>query len=82
MQKNIKKRGAIISAVCVIGIALMYLLVILSALVNELYGNIGVVIFVLFYAAIIGAVVWGVCLALRQRLKEIEKGEEEDAKQY
>jgi len=35
-----------------------------------------------FYGLIIVAVIIGVIFALRQRLKEIEGGEEEDAKQY
>lgn len=34
------------------------------------------------YGLLIVAVILGVLAALRQRLKEIESGEEEDAKQY
>ena len=34
------------------------------------------------YAGFILAVIVGVLLALRQRLREIERGEEEDAKKY
>jgi len=39
-------------------------------------------IFLLLYGGLIVAVVFGVIAALRQRLKEIEGGEEEDAKKY
>ena len=38
--------------------------------------------FLLLYGGLIVAVVFGVIAALRQRLKEIEGGEEEDAKKY
>ena len=40
------------------------------------------VLFLLIYGVLGGAVVIGVMLALRQRLKEIEGGEEDDAAQY
>ena len=38
--------------------------------------------FLLIYGGVIVAAIVGVVAALRQRLQEIESGEEEDAKQY
>ena len=40
------------------------------------------VLFLLIYGVLGGAVLIGVVLALRQRLQEIEGGEEDDAAQY
>ena len=40
------------------------------------------ILFLLIYGVLGGAVVVGVVLALRQRLREIEGGEEDDAAQY
>ena len=40
------------------------------------------ILFLLIYGVLGGAVVVGVVLALRQRLREIEGGEEDDASQY
>ena len=42
----------------------------------------GILPFLLMYAVIGGAVVAGVLMALAQRLREIDGGEEEDAKKY
>ena len=39
-------------------------------------------VLLLFYAGGIIAVIFGVIAALRQRLEEIERGEEEEAKKY
>jgi type III secretory pathway component EscS len=36
----------------------------------------------MFYAAVVAAVIIGVLIALNQRLKEIKKGEDEEAKKY
>ena len=40
------------------------------------------ILFLLIYGVLGGAVVVGVVLALRQRLREIKGGEEDDASQY
>ena len=40
------------------------------------------ILFLLIYGVLGGAVVIGVLLALRQRLREIDGGEEDDAAQY
>lgn len=85
MQDGIKKRKKIAPIVCtlvVIAVLGAYLATVLFPLMELLEGeSIGVGIFLL-YALIIGAVFVGVLLALRQRLKEIEGGEEEEASQY
>lgn len=65
-----------------IGLLAAYLAVILFALIGEAHGELFALIFLLLYGGLIVAVVFGVIAALRQRLKEIEGGEEEDAKKY
>lgn len=82
MQKNTKKRAAIISAAVVIGFFALYLALPLFAVVSQSLGDIIGMLFLVFYGGIIALIIWGVCHALRQRLREIEGGEEEDAKQY
>ena len=85
MQNDIrqkKKKAPIICAAIVIGLLAAYLAVILFALIGEAHGELFALIFFLLYGGLIVAVVFGVIAALRQRLKEIEGGEEEDAKKY
>ena len=55
---------------------------ILLPLIGEVYGEMLALGFLLIYGALIIAVILGILFALRQRLKEIEGGEEEDAKKY
>lgn len=80
MQKNIK-RGAIISAAVVVVFFLVYLVLLATAVLEVPEDTIGILA-VVFASAIFLAIIAGVLLALRQRLKEIDGGEEEDAKQY
>ncbi len=80
MRKNIK-RGAIISALTVAVFLLAYL-ALLAAAVLELPEDTAGLIALAFVGAIFLAVLVGVFLALRQRLKEVDSGEEEDAKKY
>lgn len=77
-----KKRGAIVCAAVVIGILAIYLAVILFPLMGEAYGEPFTVGFLVFYALVLLAVAVGVIAALRQRLREIQNGEEEEAKKY
>jgi len=77
-----KKKGAWICALVIIAAALMYLAFILIPLISESLGGGFVVAFVLLYGLAFLAVIVGVLIALRQRLKEIEGGEEEDARKY
>ena len=80
MRKNIK-RGAIISALVVVAFFLVYLVLLATAVLEVTEDTIGLMA-VLFAGAIFLAVIVGVLLALGQRLKEIDGGEEEDAKKY
>ena len=77
-----KKRGAIACAALGIGFFAVILAVILVAMVGEAYGDVMVWLFLLVYGGIILAIILGIAAALRQRLRELESGEEEDAKKY
>ena len=77
-----KKKGAWICALIVIAFALVYLAVALVPIIQESLGDGFVIAFVLLYSAIVIAVIVGVLIALRQRLKEIEGGEEDVAAKY
>jgi len=77
-----KKKAPIICAAVVIGLMLVYLAVIMYGIIGEAEGEVFAIGFLLIYGAVIVAAIVGVVLALRQRLKEIEGGEEEDAKKY
>ena len=82
MEKKSKKRVAVIAALVVIALMTAYLVAIIIPLVREIMGvGIAMAILVL-YAAVILACILGVTLALKQRLKEIESGEEDEAKRY
>lgn len=77
-----KKKAPIICAAVIIGILAIYLAVVLFLIMGAAYGEWIAVGFLLVYGLLIAAVIVGILAALRQRLKEIESGEEEDAKQY
>ena len=77
-----KKRGAIACAAAGIGFFAVILAVILVPMVGEAYGDVMVWIFLLVYGGIILAIILGIAAALRQRLRELESGEEEDARKY
>ncbi len=81
-NKNNKKRGSILCAAAVIAVLGIFLGTILMPLISELAGALFAVGFLLVYGGIIVAVIVGVIVALRQRLEEIEGGEEEEAKKY
>ncbi len=80
--KNSKKKAPIICAAVVIGLLGIFLATILFPLIGEVYGELLAVGFLLIYGLGIIAVIIGVLVALRQRMKEIESGEEEDARKY
>lgn len=81
MQKiTKKKRAAIICTLAVIALMTAYLVAIAVLMVSE---NLVLLVGILaVYTVVIVAVIVGVLLALRQRLKEIESGEEDEAKRY
>lgn len=75
-----KKRGAVISAAVVIGFLLLYIGSLVFAVVMDM--DLGAAAIIGLYGLAILAVIAGILLALRQRLREINKGEEEEAKQF
>lgn len=75
-----KKRGAVISAAVVIGFLLLYIGSLVFAVVMDM--DFGAAAIIGLYGLAILAVIAGILLALRQRLREINKGEEEEAKQF
>lgn len=77
-----KKRGAVLCAAVGIGLFVVILAILLFSLVAETCADWVVWMVVLLYGAIILAVIIGIAAALRQRLRELEKGEEEDARKY
>ncbi len=82
MRKNTKKLAPIACAAIVIVLLALYIAVILFTLFTESLGDlIGIVVVVVATGIILAAII-GVLAALRQRMKEIDKGEEEDAKIY
>lgn len=82
MRKNTKKLAPIACAAIVVVLLALYIAVILFTLFTESLGDlIGIVVVVVATGIILAAII-GVLAALRQRMKEIDKGEEEDAKIY
>lgn len=77
-----KKRAAILCAVVVMAILGIYLAAFLYPLLGASFGESMAVGILLVYGLLIAAVILGVLMALRQRLKELNSGEEEDAKKY
>ena len=85
MRNNTSKKK--IAAVVVAILVLLYvgpLVVMVLAAIIGLSKTLewGILPFLLMYAVIGGAVLAGVLIALAQRLREIDGGEEEDAKKY
>ena len=80
--KETKKRASIRSAVVVIAILAVFVGFILFPLISEMGGMLFAVMVLLLYAGGIVAVIFGILAALKQRLEELESGEEEEAKKY
>lgn len=80
MRKNIK-RGAIFSALAVVAFFALYLVLLATAILEAPSDVIGWVA-VILAGSVFVAIIVGVLLALSQRLKEIDGGEEEDARKY
>ena len=81
-NKEDKKRGAVISAVIIISVLAVFVGFILFPLISEMGGVFFAVMLLMLYVGGILAVIIGVLAALKQRLEEIEGGEEEEAKKY
>ena len=83
-ERRGKRKGSILSAaVVLLWLAGLILAVALTALEAARAGECGAAALLLaLYGVLGGAAVFGVVLALRQRLREIDGGEEDDAAQY
>ena len=83
-ERRGKRKGSILSAaVGLLWLAGLILAVALTALEAARAGECGAAALLLaLYGVLGGAAVIGVVLALRQRLREIDGGEEDDAAQY
>lgn len=77
-----KKRAAIICAAVIVGFLAIVLAVYLVPVLGAMYEGLVVAGIMLVYGLMIVAVIVGVLFALRERIREIESGEEEDAKKY
>ena len=82
MEKKAKKRVAVVAALVVIALMTAYLVAVIIPLARECLGEQIAVDVLATYAGLILASIVGVTLALKQRLKEIESGEEDEAKRY
>ena len=81
-NKEDKKRGAVNSAVIIIVVLAVFVGFILFPLISEMGGVFFAVMLLMLYVGGILAVIFGILAALKQRLEEIEGGEEEEAKKY
>ena len=75
-----KKAGARIVAYVIIGVLVVFIASLVIAVAAD--GEWGALGIIGIYGLMIAAVVVGIVIALRQRMREIDSGEEEDAKQY
>ena len=82
MEKKSKKKVAVTAALAVIALMTVYLVTVIIPLVRQALGEQIAVGILALYGAVILAGIVGVALALKQRLKEIESGEEDEAKRY
>lgn len=83
MQNTTEKKWAPIACALVMVVLLGVLLgVFLAAVLGEVADDTVGKIILAVYSIFILAVIFGILAALRQRLKEIDGGEEADAKQY
>ena len=81
-NKEDKKRGAVTRAVIIIVVLAVFVGFILFPLISEMGGVFFAVMLLMLYIGGILAVIFGILAALKQRLEEIEGGEEEEAKKY
>ena len=88
MQNSTDRRKKKVAPIVVAILVILYILPAVSVAVLAMMGIIemGVgpapVLFILLYLLIGAAVIGGVLAAMRQRLREIDGGEEEDARKY
>ena len=72
----------LLSALVVLVIAAVYLATMLFAMLSEQAEDFVAWLVVGIYCLLVAAVIAGVLIALNQRLRELDGGEEEDAKKY
>ena len=77
-----QKRAAVICTLVVLVIAAVYLAIMLFAMLSEQAEDFVAWLVVGIYCVLVVAIIAGVLIALNQRLRELEVGEEEDAKKY
>lgn len=83
MRSNTKKKIApVLVTAAVVLLLAGVLLWMVFPMIRLTWGATGATAFLAVYALAVIAIIAGVVAALRQRLKEIEGGEEEDAKKY
>lgn len=83
MRNDIKKKVApVVCAGIVLLVLGVYLAGLAVPLLSENHGDAVTVAVVVIYALAVLVIMGGVLLALRQRLREIRGGEEEDAGKY
>ncbi|MBR5474525.1 MAG: hypothetical protein IKU83_03835 [Lachnospiraceae bacterium] len=81
-DKKSKKIAPIVCAIIIIGLLALYFGLILFPILGiGMNDGLGIGI-LLLYGLIILAIIGGLLLALKQRLHEIEGGEEDEAKKY
>ncbi len=81
-DKRARKRAPILCTTVIIGVLAVFLATFIYPLLGASYGEVIALGILVIYGLAILAVIVGVLLALRQRLKEIERGEEDAATQY
>ena len=88
MQNNTERRKKKVAPVVMAILVILYVSPLVAVAVLAMVGIIemGVgpapMLFILLYLLIGAAMIGGVLIAMRQRLREIDGGEEEDAKKY
>jgi len=88
MQRSTDRNQKKVAPIVVTILVILYILPIVAVAILAMAGAIEMgngampVLFILLYLVIGAAVIGGILLALRQRLQEIDSGEEEDARKY
>jgi uncharacterized protein (DUF983 family) len=83
MQNNTeKRRSALRSAAVLVLVLAAFAALLVLLLVRVALGEPVAMAFLIWYALVLLAVLVGVLLALRQRLRELATGEEDEAKKY
>ncbi len=82
MQNATKRWPAVVCALVIICLIIMWIGILAAALLGDPVGNLSFAVIIGIYATLAAAVVVGILIALWQRMKEISGGEEEEAKKY